>query len=67
MSVDVKGDRHLDCIWLETVNVNGDKGWLKGEAQFIVFDIIDELNSFFVVKEERFITLCRRNNVIECC
>jgi hypothetical protein len=47
--VDFKGGRHLDCIWLETTNVLGNKGWLKGEADFIVFDII-ELESFSVYK-----------------
>ena len=45
--VDVKGSRHLDCIWLETTNVLGNDGWLKGEAEFIAFDII-ELKSFSI-------------------
>ena len=26
--VDVKGNRHLETIWLELKNVNGNKGWL---------------------------------------
>jgi hypothetical protein len=47
--VDVKGNRHLNCIWLEITNVLGNKGWLRGEAKYIVFDII-ELNSFSVFK-----------------
>ena len=47
--VDVKGSRHLECIWLELKNVNGDKGWLQGEAEWIVFDV-EELSSFCVFK-----------------
>lgn len=42
---DVKGNRHLDCIWLEIQNVRGKDGWLKGKAKFIAFDI-KELNCF---------------------
>ena len=45
--VDVKGGRHLECIWLETTNVLGNDGWLNGEADFIAFDIV-ELNSFSI-------------------
>ena len=45
VSVDVKGDRHLDCIWLELRNVNGKYGWLKGKAKYIVMDI-KEMNGF---------------------
>ena len=37
--VDVKGNRHYSTIWLEYTNVRGDKGWLKGEADFIAFHI----------------------------
>lgn len=62
MSVDVKGDRHLDCIWLEVDNVNGDKGWLKGEADFIVFDI-KELNSFCCFKREDLLRFVEQNVV----
>ena len=43
--VDVKGSRHLETIWLEITNVRGEGGWLKGRADYIVFDIM-ELNSF---------------------
>jgi hypothetical protein len=39
--VDVKGKRKLNSIWLEIVNVHGFAGWLKGEADFIVFDMLD--------------------------
>ncbi len=44
-SVDVKGNRHLETIWLEINNVIGNKGWLQGKADYIAFDVI-ELNSF---------------------
>lgn len=51
IGIDVKGYRHLDCIWLELTNVRGNKGWLKGEAEYIVFDVV-ELNSFCFYKRE---------------
>lgn len=43
--IDVKGNRHLDTIWLELKNVKGDKGWLECCSDYIVFDVV-ELNSF---------------------
>jgi len=55
--VDVKGNRHLDCIWMELQNVNGDKGWLKGEAKYIVFDI-KELDSFCVFRRIDLLIFC---------
>jgi len=48
-SVDVKGNRHLETIWLELKNVRGNKGWLEGEADYIVFDVV-ELKSFCFFK-----------------
>ncbi len=51
IGVDVKGNRHLETIWVELTNVRGNKGWLKGEADYIVFDII-ELNSFCFFKRK---------------
>jgi len=45
--VDVKGNRHLDTIWLEYSNVNGNKGWLRGEAQYIAMHI-HELDCFSI-------------------
>ncbi len=62
MSVDVKGDRHLDCIWLELTNVHGRKGWLKGQAQFIVMDI-KELNSFVCFKRKDLLDFVEQNVV----
>ena len=34
--VDVKGNRHLETIWLEITNVNGNKGWLRGDRKSVV-------------------------------
>ena len=45
LGVDVKGNRKMDSIWLELQNVIGNDGWLKGKADYIVFDMV-ELNSF---------------------
>tara|TARA_R100000353_G_scaffold65121_1_gene50712 strand:+ start:96 stop:587 length:492 start_codon:yes stop_codon:yes gene_type:complete len=60
MSVDVKGNRHLDCIWLETKNVHGNKGWLHGEAEFIIFDI-KELYSFCCFKRVDLLEFIKKN------
>ena len=51
IGVDVKGNRHLETIWLEIKNVRGDRGWLEGEAEYIVFDVV-ELSSFCVFYRE---------------
>ena len=52
MSVDVKGNRYLECIWLEMTNVRGKNGWLNGSATYIVMDI-KELNQFiFFLRED---------------
>ena len=47
--VDVKGNKKSNDIWLEIQNVFGGKGWLYGNAEWIVYDLID-LNSFYVYK-----------------
>ena len=47
--VDAKANRHLDTIWLEITNVNGNNGWLKGKAYYIIFEIV-ELNCYCVFK-----------------
>jgi hypothetical protein len=46
VGIDVKGNRKLDCIWLELNNVQGKPGWLRGKADFIVMDI-KELKGFY--------------------
>ena len=45
--VDVKGNRYLDTIWLEYSNVNGNKGWLRGDAKYIAMHI-EELDCFSI-------------------
>ena len=51
VGIDVKGNRHLNCIWLELNNVQGKDGWLKGKADYIVMDI-KELKGFCFFKRE---------------
>jgi len=58
-SVDVKGNRHEDCIWLELTNVNGELGWLKGKAMFIAFDI-QELGGFSIYKRSDLLNYCSK-------
>jgi hypothetical protein len=48
-SFDIKARRHLETIWLEKKNINGNDGWLLGKVQYIAFDII-ELKSFCIFK-----------------
>jgi len=45
--VDVKGNRHLKTIWLEYTNVNGNLGWLRGDAKYIAMHI-NELDCFSI-------------------
>tara|TARA_R110002050_G_scaffold261138_1_gene401104 strand:+ start:292 stop:759 length:468 start_codon:yes stop_codon:yes gene_type:complete len=47
--VDIKGNRHLETIWLEYTNVNGNDGWLRGKAFYIAMFIV-ELNCFSIYK-----------------
>jgi hypothetical protein len=58
IGVDVKGNRHLDTIWLELKNVRGDKGWLQGKADYIAFDIV-ELESFCFFRRQQLYDLIR--------
>ena len=57
--VDVKGNRHLDCIWLETKNVHGNRGWLEGEAEYIVFDV-KELKGFCFFARTDLLSYCQK-------
>ena len=56
IGIDVKGNRHLECIWLEETNVRGNKGWLRGDAKYIVFDI-KELKSFCFFNRQSLLNL----------
>mgnify|MGYP003650499442 FL=1 len=58
--VDVKGNNLPDEIWVELKNVNGDHGWLFGEATIIAFDM-PELAGFVVVDREDLKDYCKDN------
>ena len=60
-SVDVKGNRHLECIWLELKNVRGKDGWLNGSATYIVMDI-KELGQFIFFLREDLLNYCLKIN-----
>ena len=49
VSVDVKGLKNYESIWLELKNVHGNKGWLDSKVDYISFDIL-ELSSFCIFK-----------------
>lgn len=57
--VDVKGNRHLECIWLEIKNVHGNKGWLHGDSFYIVFDVV-ELKSFCFFRTEKLLNWVKK-------
>lgn len=57
--IDVKGNRHLDCIWLEINNVKGKSGWLRGQADYIVFDI-KELKQFCFFNRTDLLAYCEQ-------
>jgi len=58
--VDVKGRRRLEEIWLEYTNVNGNKGWLRGEAMYIAM-FIKELNAFSIYYREDLLRFIEEN------
>ena len=58
--VDVKGNNLPDEIWVEFKNVNGNKGWLFGEATTIAFDM-PELAGFVVVDRKDLADYCKEN------
>lgn len=62
-SVDVKGNRSNDKVWLEVTNVKGCDGWLKGEAEFIAFHFADD-DCFKIFYREDLLTFVSEN-VIE--
>ena len=58
--VDVKGNRYLNTIWLEYSNVNGNKGWLRGDAMYIAMHI-NELYAFSVFYRKDLLQFVRDN------
>lgn len=61
--VDVKGNKKSYSLWLEVQNVFGNNGWLKGEAKWIAFDLIDKKEYQIYKREDllRFVI----NNITE--
>ena len=45
-----------EWIWIEIKNVRGEKGWIKGKADFVSFE---QEFSFLTVKREDLLELCR--------
>ncbi len=46
-----------DWIWIEFKNVQGKKGWIKGKADFIAFELED---TFLIVKRVELRELCKK-------
>lgn len=60
--VDVKGNRHLETIWLEHTNVNGNAGWLRGEATYIAMHI-EELDLFCLFLRHELLAFIEENTL----
>ena len=60
IGVDVKGNRKLDKIWLETKNTRGFDGWLKGEAEYIAFHF-EDFNHFKVFRRSELLDFVEKN------
>ena len=68
-SVDLKGDKYnsrrnngvKDCLcqYVEFLNVNGDKGWLFGKAEYIAV-LNEDLNGFYLISRVDIITFCEK-------
>ena len=51
-----RGGIDPSVIWIESKNVHGNKGWLYGEADYIVFE---QLKSWIIVKRAKIIPFIR--------
>ena len=60
LGVDVKGGNLPDEIWVELKNVQGNPGWVFGEATFIAFDM-PEVSGFVIVERVELKDYCRYN------
>lgn len=58
--VDVKGNKRTDYIWLEIQNVFGGKGWLRGDAKWIAFELTD-IQEFHIYKRTDLLDFVLRN------
>ena len=49
---DIKSSANIDDdrFWIEGTNVNGDKGWIKGDADYIVFE---RNKSWFIANRQK--------------
>ena len=54
-----RGDSRFsdDWIWIEFKNVRGNKGWIKGKADFIAFELE---NTFLIVNRAELRELCKK-------
>ena len=67
---DVKGEKRMDrkeddaddTIWIESINVKGNKGWLFGEAKYIAFLI---KNEFWIVPRVDLVTYIEKEITCE--
>lgn len=59
VSVDVKGNNHPLAIWVEFQNVNGDKGWLHGKANYIAFDC-PQIRAFIMIDRDELLEICTK-------
>ena len=50
-----EGKREHRCQYIEFLNVNGDKGWLFGEADYIA---IEGDSKFYLIERKAMITFC---------
>jgi len=66
ITIDVKAPKKInrndkstseDILWVEFVNVRGDKGWLYGDNDFIAFYIQKE-GIFYVIETSKLASLC---------
>ena len=58
--VDIKGNIMPDSIWVEFKNVQGNLGWVFGEAKWIAFDM-PELGAFLRVLRKDLADWCKDN------
>ena len=58
--VDIKGNVFPDSIWVEFKNVEGNLGWVFGEAKWIAFDM-PELGAFVRVLRQDLVDWCKQH------
>ena len=59
-SVDVKGNNYPDEIWVEIKNVQGNKGWAWGDADYIAFEMY-EIGGFVMVNTDELRSFVKEN------